>query len=137
RAKAFTEVLGFELDRRLRANELPVLSLVSRPGVGVDAKTPERTGVHDATTRNRRNPYTRRAQGKDAAAWSAVRALTDPEARGGELYAPADGFAGSPVLIEPPAHTAHPEAGVAARLWASVAELAGVESPLVLPALRK
>jgi NAD(P)-dependent dehydrogenase (short-subunit alcohol dehydrogenase family) len=136
-AKAFTEALAFELDRHLRVHGLPVLSLVSRPGVGVDVKTPERAGVHDSTTRDRRNPYTRRAQGKDAAAWSAVRALTDPEARGGELYAPADGFAGSPVLIEPPAHTAHPEAGVAARLWASVAELAGVESPLVLPALRK
>jgi NAD(P)-dependent dehydrogenase (short-subunit alcohol dehydrogenase family) len=130
-AKAYTEVLAFELDRRLRAHELPVLSLVSRPGVGVDAKTPERTGVHDATTRDRRNPYTRWAQGKDAAAWSAVRALTDPAAQGGELYAPANGIAGSPERIEPSARTAHPDAGATARLWAEIAELAGVESPLV------
>lgn len=131
-AKAFTEVLAFELDRRLRAHVLPVLSLVSRPGVGVDAKTPERTGVHDATTRDRRNPYTRWAQGKDAAAWSAVRALTDPAAQGGELYAPANGIAGPPVRIEPSARTSRPDAGVAARLWAQIAELAGVESPLVV-----
>jgi NAD(P)-dependent dehydrogenase (short-subunit alcohol dehydrogenase family) len=130
-AKAFTEVLAFELDRRLRAHGLPVLSLVSRPGVGVDAKTPERAGVHDASTRDRPNPYTPWAQGKDTAAWSAVRALTDPAAQGGELYAPEGGIAGAPVRIAPPAHTVRPDAGVAGQLWARVAELAGVESPLV------
>jgi NAD(P)-dependent dehydrogenase (short-subunit alcohol dehydrogenase family) len=135
-AKAFTEVLAFELDRHLRAHGLPVLSLVSRPGVGVDVKTPERAGVHESNTRSRPNPYTRRAQGKDAAAWSAVRALTDPAAQGGGLYAPANGIAGPPALIDPPAHTAHPDAGVAEQLWASVADLAGVESPLTVMASR-
>lgn len=126
KAKAVTEVLGFELDRRLRAQARPVLSLVSRPGVGVDAKTPQRRGVHDSSTRHRSNPYTPWAQGKDAAAWSAVRALTDPGARGGELYAPANGIAGPPELIEPPAHTARVDADVAALVWSRVVRLAGV-----------
>lgn len=130
RAKALTELLAFELDRRLRTAGAPVLSLVSRPGVGVDAKTPERPGVHDATTPHRRNPFTPWAQGKDAAAWSAVRALTDPTARGGELYSPANGIAGPPVRIDPPAHTATPDAALAAEAWARIAELAGVDDPL-------
>ncbi|MBN9139293.1 MAG: SDR family NAD(P)-dependent oxidoreductase [Micrococcales bacterium] len=129
-AKALTELLAFELDARLRENGLPISSLVSRPGVGVDARTPERAGVHDATTPHRRNPYTPWAQGKDAAAWSAVRALTDPAARGGELYAPVGGIAGPPVRVEPPAHTARPEAEVAAESWARIAELARVDDPL-------
>lgn len=127
RAKAVTEVLAFELDRRLREQALPVVSMVSRPGVGVDAKTPERPGVHDASTPRRRNPYTPWAQGKDAAAWSAVRALTDPAAHGGELYAPANGIAGPPVRIEPPAHTVHPDSELAALVWSRTVELARVE----------
>ncbi|AYF98040.1 SDR family NAD(P)-dependent oxidoreductase [Protaetiibacter intestinalis] len=125
RAKALTELLAFELDRRLRAHGVPVLSLVSRPGVGVDAKTPEREGV----TRHLPNPYTPWAQGKDAAAWSAVRALTDPAAQGGELYAPPNGRIGSPVRIDPPAFTAHPDAELARDVWAQLAELAGVADP--------
>jgi hypothetical protein len=50
--------------------------------------------------------------------------------RSSELYASANGIAGSPVHIEPSARTAHPDAGAAARLRAEIAEQAGVESPL-------
>lgn len=135
RAKAVTEVLGFELDRRLRERALPVASIISRPGVGVDAKTPERSGIHDPSTPHRRNPYTPWAQGKDAAAWSAVRALTDPGAGGGELYAPANGIAGPPVRIEPPAHTAHPDPALAALVWSRTARLIGVEDSSLPSAL--
>ncbi|MGY5765432.1 SDR family NAD(P)-dependent oxidoreductase [Brachybacterium sp. DNPG3] len=129
-AKAITEVLALELDRRLRAADAPVVSILDRPGIGVDARTPERPGVHDASTPHRRNPFSLWAQGKDAAAWPAVRALTDPSARGGELFAPANGIAGAPVRIAPPARTAAPGAGAAEELWSRLAALAGVESPL-------
>lgn len=129
RAKALTEVLAFDLDRRLHAAGLPVHSLVSRPGVGVDAKTPLRPGVHDGTTVHRRNPYTPWAQGKDQAAWSAVRALTDPRARGGDLFAPRNGRRGIPVRIEPPVHTAGAPAELSAHAWATIAALAGVPVP--------
>ncbi|WP_454041005.1 SDR family NAD(P)-dependent oxidoreductase [Cellulosimicrobium sp. Marseille-Q8652] len=96
RAKAATEVFALELARRLDAAGVPVESLVARPGVGVDARTPHRTGIRDETVPVQRNPFTPWAQGKDTAAWSAVRALTDPHARGGQVYAPADGPTGSP-----------------------------------------
>ena len=130
RAKALTEVFAFELDRRLRAADVRAESLVSRPGVGVDARTPRRPGIRDETVPARRNPYTPWAQGKDSAAWSAVRALTDPGARGGALYAPANGRRGLPVLVRPPALTASPAPEDVAAAWLRLEELAGVEVPV-------
>lgn len=128
-AKTRTEVFAYELDRRARAAGLPIASILTRPGVGVDAKTPERPGIRDSSVAYRRNPYTPWAQGKDAAAWSGVRALVDPDATGGEFYGPKR-VAGPPVRLDPSAHTARPGAGVAERIWAELEELAGVTLPV-------
>lgn len=125
KAKTVTEVLAFELARRLDAGGVPVASSVARPGVGVDAKTPQRTGIRDASTPYQRNPYTPWAQGKDTAAWSAVRALTDPEALSGQYYSPSGPARGAPVLVEPTRRTAAPTGDLAARVWTQVEELAG------------
>jgi NAD(P)-dependent dehydrogenase (short-subunit alcohol dehydrogenase family) len=133
KAKTITEVFGFELDRRLRAAGSPVASVLTRPGVGVDAKTPERPGIRDATTSYQRNPYTPWAQGKDSAAWSAVRALTDPAVRGGEYFAPSDGPRGEPVPVAPLARTATPAGGVADRVWHQLETLAGLQTAGLLP----
>jgi len=127
RAKAVTEVFAYELDRRLRAAGRPVASVVTHPGVGVDARTPHRPGIRDATTPYRRNPYTPWAQGKDAAAWPGVRAVTDPGVRGGDYLAPREGMRGEPVRLPVPARTAEPGAGVARRVWEQLEALAGVE----------
>lgn len=127
KAKAVTEVMAFELDRRLRAAGRPVASVVTHPGVGVDARTPLRPGIRDATTPYQRNPYTPWAQGKDAAAWPGVRALTDPGIRGGEYIGPREGMRGVPVRLPTPARTADPGADVARRVWAEVEALAGVQ----------
>lgn len=123
-AKTVTELYAYELDRRLRSDGHPAASLVAHPGVGVDAKTPAREGVYDPRTQRRRNPFTPWAQGKDAAAWSAVRALTDPGARGGEYYGPANGRRGLPTRLAPLAHTAQPEPDRVARVWTQLEELA-------------
>lgn len=127
KAKAVTEVLAFELDRRLRAAGHPVASVVTHPGVGVDARTPHRPGIRDDRTPYRRNPYTPWAQGKDAAAWPGVRALTDPGVHGGDYVAPREGMRGLPVRVPTPARTADPGAEAARRVWAQVEALAGVE----------
>jgi len=127
KAKAVTEVLAFDLDRRLRAAGRPVASVVTHPGVGVDARTPERPGIRDASTPYQRNPYTPWAQGKDAAAWPGVRALTDPAVRGGAYYGPAEGMRGVPVRLPTPARTADPGAEVVRRVRAEIEALAGVE----------
>ena len=126
KAKTATEVFAFELDRRLRAAGSSVASIVTRPGVGVDAKTPTRPGIRDSTTAYQRNPYTPWAQGKDTAAWSAVRALTDPAAQSGEYYGPAGGIRGLPVRVPLFAPTATPEGDLATRVWDQLEALAGV-----------
>ena len=125
KAKTATEVFAFELDRRLKAAALPVVSVVTRPGVGVDAKTPQRAGIRDSTTPYQRNPYTPWAQGKDTAAWSSVRGLTDPDVRGGEYFAPKEGRRGEPVAVPTFEHTAHP--AIADAVWRQLEELAGVQ----------
>lgn len=129
KAKTATEVFAFELDRRLRAAGLPVASVVTRPGVGVDAKTPVRPGIRDATTPYQRNPYTPWAQGKDTAAWSAVRGLTDPLVHGGEYFAPSGRLRGEPIAVVPLARTVNPGAGAAERVWRQLEALAGVPIP--------
>jgi len=126
KAKTATEVFAFELDRRLKAAGRPVASLVVRPGVGVDAKTPHRPGIRDATTPYRRNPYTPWAQGKDTAAWSAVRALTDPAVRGGEYFSPNGPLRGEPVQIAALERTAEPGSESAALVWSQLEDLAGI-----------
>jgi len=133
KAKTATEVFAFELDRRLRAAGVPVASVVTRPGVGADSKTPERPGIRDKTTPYQRNPYTPWAQGKDTAAWSAVRALTDPAVRGGEYYAPTGHLRGDAVAVPTLARTATPEGGIADRVWRQIEALAGVRMPGLLP----
>jgi NAD(P)-dependent dehydrogenase (short-subunit alcohol dehydrogenase family) len=130
KAKTVTEVFAFELERRLRAASLPVMSVVTRPGVGVDAKTPHRPGIRDATTPYQRNPYTRWAQGKDTAAWSAVRALTDPAVRGGQYYSPRGRLRGEPIAVPPLARTATPPTATAQSVWRQLEELAGVTWPV-------
>lgn len=129
-AKTVTEVYAFELDRRLRTAGMPVASIVSIPGVGVDAKTPTRAGIRDSTTPYQRNPYTPWAQGKDTAAWSAVRALTDPDAQGGEYYGPTGALRGMPVRRDALARTANPEGDLAPRVWNQLEELAAVRVPV-------
>ncbi len=128
-AKTVTELYAYELDRRLRAADTPVASVLTHPGVGVDAKTPARRGVYDPRTQRRRNPFSPWAQGKDAAAWPAVRALTDPGVVGGEYLGPANGRRGEPVRVEHNAHTAHPDGDRAARVWEQLESLTGVPVP--------
>jgi len=125
KAKTATEIFAFELDRRLRAHGLPVASVVARPGVGVDAKTPERPGIRDATTPYQRNPYTPWAQGRDTAALSAVRAVTDPDVRGGE-YSPSGPLRGAAISVPSPPRTAAPAGDATERLWRQVEELASL-----------
>ncbi|WP_432542820.1 SDR family NAD(P)-dependent oxidoreductase [Kineococcus sp. SYSU DK002] len=136
-AKTVTELYAHELDRRLRAAGSPVASILTFPGVGVDARTPARDGVFDPRTQGRRNPFTPWAQGKDTAAWAGVRALLDPGLRGGELLGPRDGRRGLPVTNEPNAHTARPGPARIARLWDQLHELSGAPAAAPLqPAAR-
>lgn len=123
-SKHATQGFGFELDRRLRASESPVGSLVAHPGSGIDAISPVRPGVIEPGPAGRALAKVMFfGGGKDRAAWSAVRAATAADAVGGQYWGPRGGFSGPPVLATPAASSHSPEFG--AQLWALSERLIG------------
>ncbi|GAA2277000.1 SDR family NAD(P)-dependent oxidoreductase [Nonomuraea roseoviolacea subsp. roseoviolacea] len=128
RSKLAQMLFGFELDRRLRAAGSSTLSVVTHPGGALDALTPSRPPVHRRTTgeRLRGLPAGVLLQGKQAAAWPAVRAVLDPSVRGGQLWGPRMfGIRGLPALEPVRGHLADTE--LAARLWSATAGLTGLD----------
>ncbi|MFC4115619.1 SDR family NAD(P)-dependent oxidoreductase [Nonomuraea zeae] len=128
RSKLAQMLFGFELDRRLRAAGSTTLSVVIHPGGALDSLTPSRPPVHVRTTgeRLRGLPAGLLLQGKDAAAWPAVRAVLDPSVRGGQLWGPrVFGIRGLPTLEPVRGHLA--DTVLAARLWTATAGLTGLD----------
>jgi NAD(P)-dependent dehydrogenase (short-subunit alcohol dehydrogenase family) len=134
-SKIAMQVFGFELDRRLRAAGLGgpagVQSLVAQPGYSISGLTPGIRGVNEVG-RQKRFVDTLQgfvgAQGKDAGAWPTVRALIDPDARGGQYYGPSLLTRGRPVLQRPTRTSL--DRGVATRLFARTEHLLDTEFPL-------
>lgn len=97
-SKHAMQAFGFELDRRLRASGSGIRSLVAHPGFALDVQAARRPGINDqVSAKNRLGQQLLRpvTQGKDAGAAAMVRALTDPEAQGGEYYGPPNGLKGT------------------------------------------
>ncbi len=131
RSKLAQMSFGFALDRHLRALGSSVLSVVAHPGGALDSLTPSRPRVHVTTPgeRLRALPAALLVQGKDAGAWPLVRAVLDPDVRGGQLWGPrAFGLRGVPRSEPVPAHMADP--AVATRLWTLSRELTDTDPHL-------
>ncbi|MFF3630611.1 SDR family NAD(P)-dependent oxidoreductase [Streptomyces sp. NPDC002164] len=131
RSKLAQMCFGFELDRCLRALGSTVLSVVAHPGGALDSLTPSRPPVHVTPPgeRLRALPAGLLVQGKDAGAWPVVRAVLDPEVRGGQLWGPrVFGLRGAPRREPVPPHMTDPAA--AARLWTASSELVGTDPHL-------
>lgn len=128
RSKLAQMVCALELDRRLRAGGSSTMSLVAHPGGALDALTPSRPPVHVRTAgqRVRGLPLRLVVQGKEAGAWPAVRALLDPDARGGQMWGPRTfALRGRPRNAPLWDHLTDP--AVAARMWEASRQLTGVE----------
>ncbi|WP_214323731.1 SDR family NAD(P)-dependent oxidoreductase [Nonomuraea sediminis] len=128
RSKLAQMLFGFELDRRLRAAGSTSLSVVIHPGGALDSLTPSRPPLHLRTTgqRLRSLPTGLVLQGKEAAAWPAVRAVLDSSVRGGQLWGPRIfGIRGLPTLEPVQGHLA--DTALAARLWTASADLTGLD----------
>ncbi|MFI2260316.1 SDR family NAD(P)-dependent oxidoreductase [Streptomyces tubercidicus] len=132
-SKLAQAIFAFELDRRLRASDSTIASLVAHPGGALDGLTPSRPPVHARRAADllKALPKSPLAQGKDAAAWPAVRALTDPAAEGGQLWGPRLARSkGRPVLERPT--TLMQDAATARRLWAWTEQATGIAWPAQL-----
>lgn len=120
---------GLELDRRLRTGRSTVTSLVAHPGGATDSQTPSRPPVHVRASRARLRGVSAvlLLQGKHAGAWPAVpavRAVLDPDVRGGHLWGRRVlGLRGKP--RQEPVWNHLTDAWSAARLWEASCDLSG------------
>jgi NAD(P)-dependent dehydrogenase (short-subunit alcohol dehydrogenase family) len=126
-SKHAVQAFGLELDRRLRARGSGIQSLLAHPGFALDVQSAPRPGINDLPSARARlgqqllRPMT---QGRDAGAAAMVRALTDPQAHGGEFYGPPNGLKGSPRPVAVVPQDRDPEVG--AELWRLSEQWAGL-----------
>ncbi len=113
---------ALELDRRLRAADSGVSSLLAHPGFALNGLSSKRPGITDHSwVELLMRPM---AQGKDHGAWPIVRAAVDPEAEGGQFYGPRWLVKGAPALATPVSQSASPDFG--AELWRLSEEATGI-----------
>lgn len=122
-SKIAAQSIAFELDRRLRAADVAVASIVAHPGYSISGRTPRVSGVSSpsAGTRFADALQGAWAQGKHRGAELPLYALTAPRLEGGQFWGPKFLVKGSPTLQSPTRTTTDPIIG--ARVW-SFAEAA-------------
>ena len=135
RSKLAQMLFAVELDRRLRAVGSATMSVIAHPGGALDPLTPSRPPVHVRTVgqRLRGLPLGLLVQGKDAAAWPAVRAVLDPGVCGGQMWSPrVFGLRGRPRTE--PLWNHLTDTTTASRLWEASCDLTGTDPTFAPPA---
>ena len=133
-SKLANAVFGIELDRRLRAAEDGVISVLAHPGYS--ATNLQSTGPTGIMKRLMSVSNRLVAQSAERGALPILYAATAPGVEGGEFYGP-DGFnemRGDPTTVKPTSEARDPEVG--RRLWELSEELTGVSYPLPEPVAR-
>ena len=121
-------LFGLELDRRLRAADSPIRSLLAHPGYSnTNLQVSGPTGWRKAMMRVG-NPLL--AQKPEVGALAEVRAAVAPDVQGGQYYGSASlmEMRGCPELVQPSRLAQDP--AVARRLWEESEKLTGVVFPL-------
>ena len=103
----------FELDRRLRAADAATSAILAHPGFALDGLSLARPGITAPAVWQRALAAV--AQGKNRGAAPVVRALLDPDARGGDFYGPQYQLKGPPRKAVPVPSSSSAEFG--AQLW--------------------
>ncbi|GAA1757191.1 SDR family NAD(P)-dependent oxidoreductase [Agromyces humatus] len=126
-SKIASQVVAFELDRRLRAADVPVSSIVAHPGYSIGGRTPRVPGVHAPSTGKRLADSLQAlwAQGKHRGAEPILHALTAPGVEGGQFWGPRFVTKGSPVVHRPTRTTTDPM--IAGRVWSFAERATGTE----------
>ena len=130
-SKHAMQAFALELDRRLRQRGSGIQLLIAHPGFALDVQAARRPGINDqVSAKNRLGQQLLRpmTQGKDAGAAAMVRALTDPQAQGGEYYGPPNGLKGRPKLITAVPQDRDPAFG--AEVWRLSEQWTGIQFDL-------
>jgi NAD(P)-dependent dehydrogenase (short-subunit alcohol dehydrogenase family) len=131
RSKLAQMLFAVELDRRLRAANASVISVMAHPGTALDSATPSRPPMRVRSAKDRlitvpMGPF---VQSKEHAAWPAVRATLDPAVQGGQLWGPAFLHSrGKPALEQPLKVLA--DADLANRVWTATEQATELTVPL-------
>ncbi|MFT4215480.1 MAG: SDR family NAD(P)-dependent oxidoreductase [Microbacterium sp.] len=128
-SKVATAALGFEADRRLRASNVPIASLVAHPGYSIGGRTRGIAGVNEPSRAKRFTDslQTPIAQSKERGAWPLVRALVDPDVEGGQFWGPSRVLHGPPRLAT--ASRVSRDEAIAARIWDYCEHATGIVWP--------
>lgn len=129
-SKIITTALGLEADRRLRAGNVPVTSVVAHPGYSTSGRTPRIRGVNEVKRLRRitdglQSPIN---QSKERGAFSLVRALVDPDITGGEFWGPHRRTRGEPRRQVAPKVTR--DLDLARRVWELCEETTRMRWPI-------
>lgn len=128
-SKVATTSLGLEADRRLRADNVPVASVVAHPGYSTSGRTVGIAGINEPSrlTRFADNLQAAITQSKATGALPLVQALAGEGVESGSFWGPRFVTHGMPRAATPSKITR--DAGIGSRLWAFAEEATGVHWP--------
>lgn len=129
-SKIAAQAVAFELDRRLRAADAHVVSVVAHPGYSLGGRTPTVPGVNEPSTAKRFFDALQGAwaQGKHRGAELPLHALTAADVEGGQFWGPRWLAKGDPTLQRPTRVSTDPAIGD--RVWAFAEQATGREIPV-------
>jgi len=124
-SKIASQVIGFELDRRLRAAGAPAASIVAHPGYSITGRTPTVPGVNEPSAGTRFSDALQAAwaQGKHRGAEIPLFALTAAGVEGGDFWGPKYLVRGQPTRQRPTSASIDPTIGE--RVWAFAEQATG------------
>ncbi|MBT3167360.1 SDR family NAD(P)-dependent oxidoreductase [Streptomyces sp. Vc74B-19] len=126
RSKLATTLYGLELDRRLRAAGLPVISALAHPGLTRTNLTPRAWEHRGRLGRLIAAGGLLATQSVEQGALPQLRAATDPEVRGGQFLGPARLWETRGPVTEARLGKEAADPAVARRLWTAAEDLTGV-----------
>ncbi|MFC9112714.1 MULTISPECIES: oxidoreductase [Streptomyces] len=126
RSKLATTLFGLELDRRLRAARLPVISALAHPGLTRTNLTPRAWQHRGRLGRLIAVGGMLATQSVEQGTLPQLRAATDPEVRGGQFFGPARLWETRGPVTEARLGREAADPAVARRLWTAAEDLTGV-----------
>ncbi|GAA0476994.1 short-chain dehydrogenase [Actinoplanes capillaceus] len=129
RSKLATTIFGVELDRRLRAAGLPIVSALAHPGLTRTNLTPRAWEHRGRLGRVVASLGLLATQPVEQGALPQLRAATEPGVRGGQFFGPGRLWETRGPVTEARLSREATDPAVGERLWAAAEDLTGISYP--------